>query len=63
MTYIFDSTCKLYEKKIQLQPSYDELAKLHSILKETKNKLTKLVKAVLETDPDNDELLYLGPSY
>ena len=30
---------------------------------ETKNKLTKLVKAVLETDPDNDELLYLGPSY
>ena len=62
MTYIFDSTCKLYEKKIHMQSSYDELAKLNSILKETKNKLTKLVKAILETDPHN-ELLYLGPSY
>ena len=62
MTYIFDSTCKLYEKKIHIQCSYDELAKLNSILKETKNKLTKLVKAVLKTDPDN-ELLYLGPRY
>ena len=45
-----------------MQSSYDELAKLNSILKETKNKLTRLVKAILETDPDNDTQ-YLGPSY
>ena len=59
---IFDSTCRMYELKIKNQKYYNELAKLNSILKETKNKLTELVKAILETDIDSDTQ-YWGPNY
>ena len=59
---IFDSTCRMYELKIKNQKYNNELAKLNSILKETKNKLTELVKAILETDIDSDTQ-YLGPTY
>ena len=62
MTNIFDTTCKLYEMKIQVQHYYKELSKLNSILNETKNKLNELVKAVLETDTDYYDH-YLGPRY
>ena len=62
MTNIFDTTCKLYEMKIALQHYYDERAKLNIILKEKKNYLMTLVKAVLEEDPDYYDQ-YLGPRY
>ena len=62
MTNIFDTTCKLYEMKIQVQHYYKELSKLNRILNETKNKLNELVKAVLETDTYYYDH-YLGSRY
>ena len=59
---IFDSTCRLYEMKINVQHYYDELSKLNAILKETKDKLTDLVKGIIESDIDSDTF-YLGPTY
>ena len=62
MTHIFDSTCKLYKMKIQIKHYYDEFDSLKKIMKETKTRLTNLVRAVLETDP-NYYNNYLGPHY
>ena len=59
---VFDSTCRLYELKIKVQHYHDELSKLNAILKETKDKLTDLVKCIMESDIDSDTY-YTGPTY